>query len=296
MNYVLLGISLCLGVSKNLISKAAKKEFNGLNRLMSANLVTAALALVVFSVSGLDFSRMADPVFIVLALLYGLFTMGSQSLYILAVKNGSVSVCSLIYASCFLIPTVFSACMYENGMAFTKLIGIGVMLVSVLLVSFQKREENKKFDLFSLIAAILAMLAAGSVGILQKLYSHDFGGEGMNEYLFLSFAFMLFFSLGVKGGMFFAGKRQSNASTEVRPYRPIFFLFAAMLAVSVVVANKMNMYLVGVLPGVLFFPIINGGTVMASALLSRVLFGEKLTPMRISGLLIGLVAMVLIAL
>ena len=297
-NYVLLGISLCLGVGKHLISKAGKKEFSGVDRLMSANLITALLALAVFAVGGLDLLRMKDSLLLLLALLYGLLTMGCQSLYILAVRNGSVSVCSLIYSSCFLIPTVFSAVAYENGISLIKLLGIGVMLVSILLVSYQKREGEKGMDLFSLIMALLAMCSAGSVGILQKLYAHEYGGEGMSEYLFASFAFMLFFSLLTKGilRIVAGGKREQETRICTREIPRVFLLCAALLAVCVVSTNKLNLFLIGALPGVWFFPVINGGTVMLSAIFSRILFGERLTPLRLGGLLMGLLAMVLIAL
>ncbi len=297
-NYILLGISLFLGVGKHLISKAGKKEFAGVDRLMSANVITALLALAVFGLGGLAPEGMKDPTLLLLALLYGLLTMGCQSLYILAVKNGSVSVCSLIYSSCFLIPTVFSALLYESGISPFRLIGIAVMLLSILLVSYQRKEGEKEMSLFSLVMAFVAMCSAGSVGILQKLYIHEFGGEGMNEFLFASFAFMLLLSLLTKAVLWMVEGKTREQKNERCAYAfpRAFLLCAVILSVCVVSTNKLNLFLVGAMPGILFFPIINGGTVMLSALLSRFLFGEKLKPMRVAGLLLGLVATVLIAL
>ena len=99
MDYILLVLAIVLAVSKNLISKIGKNEFEGLDRLMSANMLAAVTAMVLFACSGMKLSVMADPIFILLAFLYGVFILAAQSLYMLALKSGSVSICSLIISS-----------------------------------------------------------------------------------------------------------------------------------------------------------------------------------------------------
>ena len=144
--YILLSVSLCLGVAKNIISKWGEKSFGFLNGLMSVNIMTSIVALAVFS-SGITGIKSAfAPLFIVMALIYGLLTLGSQSLYITAVKSGSVSVCSLIYASCFVIPTVYSVIRNGETISLSKLFGIILMLFSVVLVSLKKAHLTKALN------------------------------------------------------------------------------------------------------------------------------------------------------
>ena len=137
INYILLFISLCFGVTKNIVSKSGGKAFSGFSGIMTVNTVTAVLALIVYSVSGFSFVHTGEAAFVALALLYGAFTLGSQSLYILAVKDGSVSVCALIYASCFMIPTVFSALYFDESFSALRVVGILLILASILAVSYK---------------------------------------------------------------------------------------------------------------------------------------------------------------
>lgn len=289
MNYIILAVSLCLGVSKNLVSKAGRKVFDGVANLMTANIITALTALVIFGVFGVSFSEIKGGV-LLLAMLYGLFTMGSQSLYILAVKNGSVSVCSLIYASSFLIPTVFSTIAYREAFSAVKIIGIAVMLISILMVSYKgKGQESGGMTGISFVFVFLAMLSAGSVGIIQKIIGHSFENVENGDFLFVAFCFMLAFSLAVKIAVTLKNKE------KIIPADKSFFAFALALAVSQVVANKLNMFLVAVMSGMVFFPVINGGTIIVSSVGSRIMFKEKLGAIQIFGIAIGIVALILIA-
>lgn len=77
-----------------------------------------------------------------MALICGLLTLSSQSLYITAVKSGSVSVCSLIYASCLVIPTVYSVIRNGESVGAFKLLGIILLLFSVVLVSLKNKSEK----------------------------------------------------------------------------------------------------------------------------------------------------------
>ena len=165
-----------------------------------------------------------------MAFLYGLCTLGSQSLYMIAAQEGSVSVCSLIYAACFIIPTVFTAICYSESFSAFRIIGIATMLLSVVMISV-KGEENTK----------------------------------------------------------------GSKSAPTQKYSKKFYLLALLLSLSVVIANKLNMFLVGALPGLIFFPVINGGTIMFSAIVSKYLFKEKLSVLSWCGIFTGILAIILIA-
>lgn len=286
MNYILLIISLILGVTKNIIPKSGKRDFQGFGNLMSVNIITAIIGIIVFSAKGLDFSLFSGTTFILLAFLYGLCTLGSQSLYMVATQTGSVSVCSLIYAACFIIPTVFTAMYYNEAFSSLRITGICVMLASVVMISI-KGEENTNSSKKYLFYIFIAMICAGSVGILQKVFSRIYEGKGINEYLFLAFLFILIFSI--------TGKIAVKKKTPSQKHNKKFYLLAILLSLSVVVANKLNMFLVGALPGLIFFPIINGGTIMLSAVVSKYLFKEKLSIISWCGIIIGILAIVLIA-
>jgi len=287
-DFILLLVSLVFGTAKNISSKVSGKAFSGIRGLMKVNAATGILAVVVYLISGADLSVIRDLGFIALALLYGLLTLGSQSFYMLAVKDGSVSVCSLIYASCFIIPTVFSAFYSDESFSVTKIFGILLMLTSILMVSY--RTSDKKGGIHGILLAVCAMLCAGGVGIIQKVFADIFGKENTDGFLLYSFFFMLAISL-VCLCVFGRGRKEKSTMATTA----VHYVCAGLLCSSVVLANRMNIYLAGVLPGLLFFPVINGGTIIASAVMSHILFGERLSRLAISGILTGLSAMILIA-
>ncbi len=288
MAYLLLAVSLCLSVLKNLLSKGGKDVFRGGRNLMLSNMMTGAVAMIVFAIAGVNFSAFRDPLFVILAFLYGLATICSQSLYIMAVRNGSLSICSLIYSASFLIPTVFSAAVYREPMTWNKIVGIACMLLAILLVS-GKGSGQEKMGRLSWGLIFLSMLCSGSVGVLQRVVGHRWNGENQTGYLFGAFV-CLFILSGI--GTALLWKRGERAECSQKR----FLLFGGTMAVCVTFANRLNTYLGGgALPGMVFFPVLNGGCILLSALASRVMFRERLSVRQMIGIGVGLCAIILIA-
>lgn len=286
-NYVFLvfTLSMCLGVCKNLISKYAKIEFSGLRHTMDASIVTSLVAIVISLFQGIDSSVFLDLRFMIMSLLYGICTMSAQTFYIKASKDGPVSVCSLLYAFCFLLPTIFMALYFGETLSIIWVIGIIMTLLSAFLVVYRK--DNTKSSSKSYIPYIIvAMISAGCVGLLQKFYAFYYNNSHFTEYIFMSFVFMLILAFIMR----IFSKRESckEGFNQKR-----FVISMLILGISNVVASKLNLFLSGVMPAKFFFPAINGGTIMLSALMSVVLFKEKLTIKGILGIMIGVSAIVL---
>ena len=58
--------------------------------------------------------------------------------------------------------------------------------------------------------------------------------------------------------------------------------------------HKINLYLSGVMESVVFFPVINGGSLMGTMMVSLLLFKEKLSLKKWVGIIIGIIAVILI--
>lgn len=309
--YVLFIISLALSVSKNIVSKVGKKQFGNLSGLLTVNLFTGALAVVFFACLGLNFRVVSGGAFWTITLLYGLFTTASQMLHITAVGRGDLSVCTMIYASGFLVSTIFSVFYFNETVGVWKAIGLVLTCVSIFLISFQfkkKGEKKEKSGSYKyLFFSIPAMISCGVVGILQKLYGDFFGSVGLNESLFLAFLEMILLSAAVKLVIYMVSKRKSGEAVEfpnsaqesaVDKKKELirFCLLAAAFAACIVLTNRFNLYLTGVMDGVIFFPVYNGGSIAITAACSFLLLKEKPTVFKLVGILIGILSFVLIAL
>ena len=244
--YILLIISLAGAVTKNLIPKAGGKEFSTLNGLMTVNIMSGIAGMIICGFSGLSIKSADSLCLIILALIYGLFTLSMQSFYMTAAERGSVSVCSLIYASSFVIQTVFSAVYSGEKCSALNICGILVMIAALTMVSL-KDLGGKRGSRISIILAVISMIFASGVGIVQKIFAHIYGGQGQTEF-----------------------------------------------TLCVAVVNKLNVILITVMPGVLYFPVYAAGTVLCSAICSRVIFKENLTRLQWAGIACGVTAIVMI--
>ena len=117
-------LSLGMAVMKNLVSKIGKKYFGGFSGLLTVNIFTGAFAILFFLCLGLNFRSIESSAFWWIALSYGVCTTAAQMLHIAAVSRGDLSVCSMIYASGFLVSTVFSVFYFDETVGVLKAIGL----------------------------------------------------------------------------------------------------------------------------------------------------------------------------
>ncbi|MCQ2399996.1 MAG: EamA family transporter, partial [Clostridia bacterium] len=272
MDYLLLSCSLVAGIFKNLLSKSVNKGGSSFGDMMNVNIYIALVGLTVFAF-GNGFTVDGDVLlFLTLALLYGLFTIGSQTFFMFAVDDGEVSVSSIIYSSNFVIPTFFAVIFFGDVINVFKGVGIAVIIVAIILVS---QPNGNKNTVRSLIFSVLAMLCSAGVGIIQKVFGRVYGNGQSVVFLFFAFSFMLVVTLLMKAFTF--KKERLKAQTRITEKFPM----KVVLAAAVVLANKLNLYLAAVLPATVFFPILNGGTVVFSAVLAVLIFKDKITVRKI---------------
>ena len=83
------------------------------------------------------------------------------------------------------------------------------------------------------------------------------------------------------------GAARMRGAARVRP--DVTTLLAAGSGAALGTVHSLNLYLSGVLPAILFFPIANGGLILMTAAVSMVIFREKLNVKQWVGLIMGVV-------
>lgn len=298
MNCILLLVSLAMGVGKNIISKAGGAAFSRTDMLLKNNIAASAAALafaVAAAVTGagnIDFKLMLNFPLFAISLLLGIFIMLSQMFYIYALKNEKVSVCSLIYSCGFIIPTISGAALYHESVSVPDVIGIISVLFSVYLTAGIKGIKLSR----SLYPAVSAMISSGMVGVLQKIYAHKFYDK-TNEGLFIAFSAMLIISLLLLTLLYVReksfAKRKHKPAYEKANTKTVCLM--TLFAVCVAGTNKLNLILSGSLPSVIFFPVINGGCIAATAITGMLVFKEKLSGKQICGIILNICSIILIS-
>jgi drug/metabolite transporter (DMT)-like permease len=177
---------------------------------------------------------------------------------------------------------------YKEAISVLWVTGIVLLLVGIFAaVGSIDRAKNKGW----IVTAVLAMTCSGTVGVLQKLFRIENPNGDIDTFLFTAIGVMLIISL--IGMLLVRGRLERDANHEEKPR--YYFVFSLALAVSVVFANKLNLFLSGVLPGIIFFPCVNGGCIALSSVASSILFKEKLKLIQWIGVSLSVIAIILIA-
>ena len=142
----------------------------------------------------------------------------------------------------------------------------------------------------------------GLTGIWQKVLKNEYPTVELDNFMQTTFLFMVVFSFAVafllKG---IAYAKQSNAppidnttdSGSESKKKTICLII--ILGVLLSFINKINTYLGGALPSVIVFPSLNGGGIVATTILSMIIFKERPRKKQVLALVLGVVGILTVA-
>ena len=185
----------------------------------------------------------------------------------------------MFYSSGFLVPIIFSAFAYHEFPIIRQYIGIVVLLISFVIGVKIKRDG---ISLKWLIFAISAMLAAGSVAVIQKVFRMSEQKDQMYGFLVIAFSIMIIVTLIIM------------PKHRTKP-KPGFYRTAVIIGLCMAGANILNLYLSGVLDSIIVFSVLNGGAIISSSVGARIILKERLSPRKTIAVLLAIVAILLIA-
>ncbi len=296
MDYLLLTLSVFTGSSKSLITKYVKNGAKGMSKTMTVNIISfffGVLALLFFALPSMLNVGFSVPV--PLALLYAVCTFGSQFALIQAVEYGSVAISSLFYSCGFVIPTVWGAVRYNENINALYIVGFVIILISFCL-SVDK-VKGEKFNIKWLIFALMGTVFSGLIGVTQKLFTNEYGEYSLDQFLFLSFIFIVILSvIFLLLSLLYKKKKQDefNVAKEIKIDKRII-VFSIILGLILGGHNKLCTYLSGVLESFIMFPVCNGGVIFLTAVLSSLIYKEKLSKRQVVAVVLGVVAIGIIA-
>ncbi len=253
-----------------------------------ASLVCAG---TLFALSG--FSLKLSLFTFLLAIGFGVVTMIQSVLKTKAVNIGPWSYTSVIINSSTILTALSGFLFWDEKIGALKIVGI-ILMTACLVLSVEKKEDENRANAKWLIYCLFVVVFTAGVGIMQKV--HQSSSYRNELWAFLVLAFL--FSSVSSGVAYFAERNKEKLIAVEKNNRFVFdkkkfwFAFALFVVIGTMTAsiNAINLYLSGVIESAVFFPIINGGTLMLSLLAAFVVFKEKLTKRQWMGLGIGIIA------
>ena len=279
MNYLMLTM-VVLGVS---IQSIAKKAYNNkvVGGAYSFSAASALLAMIVFIITSkgqLDFSVGLIKYSVLFAISYSAATAAS----FLAISTGSLSLTSLIIQYSLIIPTFYGFLMLGEEGKITLYIGIVLLLISLVFINFEGKQE-KKITLKWMIFALIAFVGNGMCSTIQKVQQIEYGGKGKSELMIVALIITV-----VVLAIFAFVSEKGNVKTNLKT--------GSMWYIICGLANGIVNYLVLALSSRMdasvMFPVISAGGIILTALVSITIYKEKLSVQQKIGLVLGVVSII----
>ena len=287
MNALLL-ILVVLGITAQNITRKiySQKSVGGAYTFSALSALVALLFFLFSGGSNLHFTWKIFPHAIGFAATYSL----SIVFTFLALKEGPLSLTSLITSYSLLIPTIYGLIAWGDEFSLLFAIGLSLLIVSIFLIRLEPKAqketgENKRLTLKWLLFVILAFIGSGGCSAVQKGQQLAFDGAYKNEFMIVSLA-ITFVAVTTCALCFEKKETLTHAKRGL-------YLYVICGAANGAV-NLMVMILSLRMPASVMFPIISAGGILTSAILSMTVYKEKLSNLQKIGLLLGILSIVIL--
>lgn len=290
-------VTLILSLAAALVGSIAKKYYTdkeptGLSGDFVFNAVGCLTAAVILLCWG-GFGT-ASVFTIVLGVVFGAVTALQGITNIAALQVGPMSYTSVIISFSTLISALSGVMFFDESLGWAQIAGIALMLASFVLAAKSDGDE-KKANLKWLFLCLIAFVATGGIGVMQKVHQSSEYRNELNAFLIIAFI-----SSAVLCAIFAAllkrrESRFADAKEKGNKSKKQFWLLLGIMIASgacVAVNNKFNLYLSGVMDSAVFFPIVNGGGLVLTTLAAVLLFKEKLSKKQWIGVVLGIASIV----
>lgn len=263
-------------VQNSIYNRVSKKTLTTDGRLYKYNMLSYCVCIVLFGIFMLRENISLYTV--LLGLVFGVATALSNLYRMMALSTGPMHITLLVTTSSMIIPTM-SGVFFGEEFSLAKLVLVLVLIGFIYMSMNGKGGEkiNKKW----VLCCFTAFIFQGSIGVLQKVHqSSNHKGEA-NAFLFVAFVCSAVYCI-IRSGKEF---KQISFDRATK-------LFALVCGVCIYTMNFLNLKLSGMLPSQLFFPLINGSTIILCSVMSVVVFKERLSKKQLFGLVGGILTLI----
>ncbi len=210
-----------------------------------------------------------------------------QMFYTKALAIGKVSMTVLIVNFSMVLNVLASYIFYNESISVLRFCGLILTLVSFIICNgkIQKQSIQKEWLLF----AILAMITSSTAMLTQKVFGESpYGGENQ---AFISCLYIIAAIICIFIYPIFKKKAEKSFELNFKTLK-----FALATGISLAIFQLFNTYALANIDGTFVFPAQTGGTIIFSTLSGVFIFKDSLNKRQVTGLILGIVALVLIAL
>ena len=263
-----------------------KKNPEGTLTFSAASALLATLTVTVFSEK-----FVFSPSIIIYAVIFAASYSLALIFSVLALKEGPLSLTCLFTQYSLIIPTFYGLIflseekkneIVDSAKKNSLFIGLFFLLISIILVNFEKKDE-KKITLKWALYTFISFLGNGICSTSQKLAGSNLAKE--HKSAFMISAFIIIFSSLLLFSLFFERKK-ALPMLKKAPAAPI------LCGVANGVVNTLVLILSSRMSASVMFPVIASGGIIATAALSVTVYRERLSALQKVGLFFGIASIV----
>ena len=275
---------LSLAASGNAAQKVIKKYFNGKSGNKGAfifsagSVLTACLFFIVSGGFSFNFNAAIIPYALGFALSYGAAVVFG----FLSIRDGSLSLSSLISSYSLTIPTFYGLIFLGDDADPLFFVGFALLMVSLFLINSKHGEV--KITLRWVIFVTLSFLGNGICSTVQAAQQRAFGGEYKSEFMILALALV---------ALTFIGSAYFTEREDIVPCVKVGGHLMVICGLANGVVNLTIMLLVTRMSTALIYPIISAGGIILTWLVSKLGYKENLTKKQNAALIFGIISVVL---
>ena len=286
---------LILSVMMNFGACLAKNDWCKRTKISNAqlylfNAVNAFVAMLVLLVITACMGQLQMPSLytLLMGIGFGIITALQTLLNMTALKIGPLSYTTVIISCSMIIPALSGFVLYAEPIIPGQIIAIILMLLSILF-SVDKKSEESTTSVKWLLLCLGAFLLTGGIGVMQKLHQSSPYKDELGMFLVLAFAVNGLFSL------LFARGGSTGGLAKIPGSVKLFWVYALISGIGGAANNEINLYLSGVMPSIIFYPVVNGLGMLLNCGAGLIFWREKLNKKQWLGLVLGAAAILLLS-
>jgi len=290
MNYFLLFLTIVFLTGQTLIFKGFNRSFKLDNASFFAfNFVNYAIVVCTYLFIG---GKIAAPYpsTIAFGMTFGIVFVTIVYSYMKAMETGPLSFSVLALSFGIVLPIIFGSIFWSESIKAIQIFGLFLLFATFILFAGSLKISAFPGRRLWIVFCLLTFTGNGIGMIVMKSHQMRTGGKQVRELLLVAFATAAILCLIM---LFVALMRKGEIS---HLFTAKFAALAFGAGITTAFGNYFSGYLNSRLPGIIQFPVSNGGVALASTVLSWIIFKEKINRRGLVGLATGISALVLLSL
>ncbi len=252
---------------------------------------------IVFTVAALLFLPLllkngADIRTVCQGCIMGVLSFGFQFFYISALKRGKMALTVIINNFSMIIPIAASVFILGETLNAVQAVGILLALIALILTASKEQDDTastqKRNNILWLISVLLVFLSNGLISVNQKLYSAY--ASDLKVFEFVAAAYITAALLSLISLVIIKTNEKHIRLNLSRSIIASGLIVGAILGIF----QCLNTYAASVIDGTILYSSYNCGVSVLSTAVGRIVFREKMSAKQLTGVIIGIIAIILL--